>query len=235
MVGQTTGRSNPQLESLTAGTFISSILVKATATDHTHAQSRSMVGPAMGTTPQTNAPTGANLEPSRDLELTAHRDLRAEKDPTNEEPYQVQTDGIPRSAPTFVPAKVHQFSKQIPHHPLSGASATIRPTPPDFSRVPPPQEAPIQQTGAHLTPPTSIQSLQALFPWIASVPERLQLKLLWGSDIAPLKFETPGQLLLYVGLADSKSLGSTLHRMAPALQGHILAFDIRRESDHDIL
>ena len=128
-------------------------------------------------------------------------------------------------APTFVPAKVHQFSKEIPHYPLPGASATVRPTPPDFSMVPPPQEAPNHQTGAQLTPPASIQSLQALFPWIASVPERLQIG----------KFQTPGQLLLYVGLADSKSLDSTLHQMAPALQGHVLAFDIRRESDHDIL
>ena len=84
-------------------------------------------------------------------------------------------------APTFVPAKVHQFSKEIPHYPLPGASATVRPTPPDFSMVPPPQEAPNHQTGAQLTPPASIQSLQALFPWIASVPERLQQKLLWGS------------------------------------------------------
>ena len=67
------------------------------------------------------------------------------------------------------------------------------------------------------------------------MPERLQHKLLWGSDIAPLEFQTPGQLLLYVGLADSKSLDSILYQMAPALQGHVLAFDIRRESDHDIL
>ena len=67
------------------------------------------------------------------------------------------------------------------------------------------------------------------------MPERLQQKLLWGSDIAPLEFQIPGQLLLYVGLADSKSLDSILNQMAPALQGHVLAFDIRRESDHDIL
>ena len=67
------------------------------------------------------------------------------------------------------------------------------------------------------------------------MPERLQHKLLWGSDIAPLGFQTPGQLLLYVGPADSKSLDSILYQMAPALKGHVLAFDIRRESDHDIL
>ena len=77
VVGQLTGRSNPQRESPTAGTSISSILAKAIATDHMHAQSRSMGGPAMGITPQTSAPTEANLEPSRDLELTAHRDRRA--------------------------------------------------------------------------------------------------------------------------------------------------------------
>ena len=72
--GKTLG---PLRESPTAGTSISSILAKAIATDRMHAQSRSMGGPAMGITPQTSAPTGANLEPSRDLELTAHRDRRA--------------------------------------------------------------------------------------------------------------------------------------------------------------
>ena len=75
--GQLTGRSNPRRESPTAGTSISSILAKAIATDHMHAQSRSTGGPAMGITPQTSAPTEENLEPSRDLALTAHRDRRA--------------------------------------------------------------------------------------------------------------------------------------------------------------
>ena len=124
---------------------------------------------------------------------------------------------------------------KVPDYPISGALGEVRPTPPDFSRVPPPQEAPSQQTGALSTPPTTIQRLQELFPWIASVPERLQQRLLWGSNIAPLKFDAPGQLLLYVGLSDSQSLDSTLQRMDPALQKHILAFDIRREPDHDIL
>ena len=77
VVGQLTGRSNPQRESPTAGTSISSTLAKAIATDHMHAQSRSTGGPAMGITPQTSAPIEENLEPSRDLVLTAHRDRRA--------------------------------------------------------------------------------------------------------------------------------------------------------------
>ena len=230
VVGQLTGRSNPQRESPTAGTSISSILAKAIATDRMRAQSRSMGGPAMGITPQTSAPTGANLEPSRGA-YSPQGPASGERGPTNEEPNQAQTDGIPRVAPTFVSAKVNQFPKSKSHHPPPGASATVRPTPPDFSMVPPPPEAPNNQIGAQLTPPTTIQSLQTLFPWIASVPERLQHKLLWGSDIAPLGFQTPGQLLLYVGPADSKSLDSTLHQMAPALKGHVL----RRESDHDIL
>ena len=67
------------------------------------------------------------------------------------------------------------------------------------------------------------------------MPERLQRRLLWGSDIAPLKFQAPGQLLLYVGLSDSQSLDSMLKHLAPALEEYILAFDIRREPDHDIL
>ena len=79
VVGQLTGRSNPQRESPTAGTSISSTLAKAIATDHMHAQSRSTGGPAMGITPQTSAPIEENLEPSRDLVLTAHRDRRAER------------------------------------------------------------------------------------------------------------------------------------------------------------
>ena len=77
VVGQLTGRSNPQPNSPTAGASISSILAKAIATDHMRAQSRSTGGPAMGITPQTSAPTEENLEPSRDLVLTAHRDRRA--------------------------------------------------------------------------------------------------------------------------------------------------------------
>ena len=77
VVGQLTGRSNPQRESPTAGTSISSTLAKAIATDHMPAQSRSTGGPAMGITPQTSAPIEENLEPSRDLVLTAHRDRRA--------------------------------------------------------------------------------------------------------------------------------------------------------------
>ena len=67
------------------------------------------------------------------------------------------------------------------------------------------------------------------------MPERLQKRLLWGSNTAPLTFVAPGQLLLYVGLSDNKSLDSTLRSMVPALQKHILAFDIRREPAHDIL
>ena len=47
------------------------------ATDPMLALSGSTGGPAMGITPQTSAPTKANLEPSRDLELTAHTDRRA--------------------------------------------------------------------------------------------------------------------------------------------------------------
>ena len=77
VAGQLTGRSNPQREFPIAGISIWSILARAIVTDPMPAQSESMVGPAMGITPLTSAPTKASLEPSRDLELTAHRDRRA--------------------------------------------------------------------------------------------------------------------------------------------------------------
>ena len=159
-----------------------------------------------------------------------------EKDPTNEEPVKAQTDGIHGRAPIFVPAtSTMQFSEPVPNPTKQGASAALSPTPPDFSKVSPIPEAPLQVTGDSVTPPTTVQDLLTLFPWIASVPERLQQRLLWGSQVAPLMFEKPGQLLLYVGLSDEKSLDSTLATMQPDLKNHLLAFDIRREPDHDIL
>ena len=77
VAGQLTGRSNPQREFPTAVISIWSTLARAIVIDPMPAQSESMVGPAMGITPLISAPTKANLEPSRDLELTAHRDRRA--------------------------------------------------------------------------------------------------------------------------------------------------------------
>ena len=134
-----------------------------------------------------------------------------EKGPTNEEPVKAQTDGIHGLAPTFVPATAtKQFSEPVPKPTKQGASAAVSPTPPNFSKVSPIPEAPLQMTGDLVTPPTTVQDLLTLFPWIASVPERLQQRLLWGSQVAPLTFEKPGQLLLYVGLSDEKSLDSTL-------------------------
>ena len=148
-----------------------------------------------------------------------------EKDPTNEEPVKAQTDGIHGRAPIFVPAtSTMQFSEPVPNPTKQGASAALSPTPPDFSKVSPIPEAPLQVTGDSVTPPTTVQDLLTLFPWIASVPERLQQRLLWGSQVAPLMFEKPGQLLLYVGLSDEKSLDSTLAMMQPDLKNHLLAF-----------
>ena len=68
--------ANWALQSPTGVPFWSTF-ARATVTDPMPAQSESMVGPAMGITPLISAPTKANLEPSRDLELTAHRDRRA--------------------------------------------------------------------------------------------------------------------------------------------------------------
>ena len=157
------------------------------------------------------------------------------KDPTNEEPAKAQTDGIQGSAPTFVPAEAKPFSKPVSEQRKQGASAEVSPTPPHFSTVSPTPETPLRKKGGPATPPTTVQDLLTLFPWIASVPERLQQRLTWRSHVAPLTFEKPGQLLLYVGLSDAKSLDSTLTKVQPALKSHILVFDIRRGPDHDIL
>ena len=77
--------------------------------------------------------------------------------------------------------------------------------------------------------------LQSLFPWTASLPDRLQQGLLWNPSVAPYGVQTPGQLLLYTGKADSQSLDSVLLSLQSHLEGHIIALDIRRLEDHDIL
>ena len=54
-------------------------------------------------------------------------------------------------------------------------------------------------------------------------------------SVSPYEVQTPGQLLLYTGKADSQSLDSVLLSLQSRMEGHIIALDIRRSEDHDIL
>ena len=84
-------------------------------------------------------------------------------------------------------------------------------------------------------PPLDLLQLQQLFPWTASLPERLQQGLLWDPSVSPYEVQTPAQLLLYTGKADSQSLDSVLLSRQSHLKGHIIALDIKRSEDQDIL
>ena len=86
-----------------------------------------------------------------------------------------------------------------------------------------------------LAPPLDLLQLQQLFPWTASLPERLQQGLLWDPSVSPYEVQTPAQLLLYTGKADSQSLDSVLLSRQSQLEGHIIALDIKRSEDQDIL
>ena len=61
--------------------------------------------------------------------------------------------------------------------------------------------------GSPMTPCRDSSQLRSLFPWTASLPERLQQGLLWDPSVAPYGVQTPGQLLLCTGKADPQSLG----------------------------
>ena len=84
-------------------------------------------------------------------------------------------------------------------------------------------------------PPLDLLQLQQLFPWTASLPERLQQGLLWDPSVSPYEVQTPAQLLLYTGKADSQSLDSVLLSRQSQLKGYIIALDIKRSEDQDIL
>ena len=89
--------------------------------------------------------------------------------------------------------------------------------------------------GPPTTPCRGIFELQLLFPWTASLPERLQQGLLWDPSIPPHTVQIPGQLLLYTGKANLQSLDSVLLSLQSNLEDHIIALGIRRSEDHDIL
>ena len=91
----------------------------------------------------------------------------------------------------------------------------------------------IMRGGSPMTPPWTSHSSKHFFHG-PSLPERLQQGLLWNPSVSPYEVQTPGQLLLYTGKADSQSLDSVLLSLQSQLKGHIIALDIRRSEDHDI-
>ena len=117
------------------------------------------------------------------------------------------------------------------------SNPTLRPAPPgpDPTNSPEVQEDfPKPRRGeSPLAPPRDLLQLQQLFPWTASLPERLQQGLLWDPSVSPYEVQTPAQLLLYTGKADSQSLDSVSRQSQ--LEGHIIALDIKRSEDQDIL
>ena len=127
-----------------------------------------------------------------------------------------------------MPASKPQFS-----------NSTVRPAPsgPEPTNSPEvPEDLPKTRRGeSPLAPPLDTLQLQTLFPWTASLPERLQQGLLWDPSVSPYEVQKPGQLLLYTGKADSQSLDSVLLSRQSRLEGHIIALDIKRSEDQDIL
>ena len=126
-----------------------------------------------------------------------------------------------------MPASKPQFSNSTVPAP-SGSEPTNSPEVPE--------DLPKTRRGeSPLAPPLDTLQLQTLFPWTASLPERLQQGLLWDPSVSPYKVQKPGQLLLYTGKADSQSLDSVLLSRQSRLEGHIIALDIKRSEDQDIL
>ena len=117
-------------------------------------------------------------------------------DPTNDELGIAQTEGIQVLVP----------QRQTNHFPGQHLLPIYRRPHLIF----PVRHRPLQRSRA---PPSTTKELKVeTFPWIASVLERLQERLLWESSCPSLDFAVPGpgQLLLYVGLSDEHSLDSIL-------------------------
>ena len=145
------------------------------------------------------------------------------------------SDGVARPTTGFnldalcdVPASKPQFSNPTVRSAPSGPEPTNSPEVQEDLSQP-------WRGGYPMAPPLDISQLQTLFPWTASLPERLQRGLLWDPSVSPYEVQTPGQLLLYTGKKDSQSLDSVLLGLQSSLEGHIIALDIRRSEDHDIL
>ena len=127
-----------------------------------------------------------------------------------------------------MPASKPQFSNPIVRPAPSGPEPTNSPEVPEDLPKPRGGESPMAS-------PLHTLQLQTLFPWTASLPERLKQGLLWDPSVSPYEVQKPSQLLLYTGKADSQSLDSVLLSRQSRLEGHIIALDIKRSEDQDIL
>ena len=183
-----------------------------------------MDGHAMETTLLTSVQIRGKLEPSSTPKLIAGMIQRAGKCA----PRMTSQSVLRLMADYFVPASKPQSS-----------NPTLRPAPPgpDPTNSPEVQkDFPKPSRGeSPPAPPLDLLQLQQLFPWTASLPERLQQGLLWDPSVSPYEVQTPAQLLLYTGKADSQSLDSVLLSRQSQLKGHIIALDIKRSEDQDIL
>ena len=132
-----------------------------------------------------------------------HDPESGETRPTNDEPVRAPIDGTGDLADYFAPASKPQFSNPTVRSAPSGPEPTNSPEVQEDLSQP-------WRGGYPMAPPLDISQLQTLFPWTASLPERLQRGLLWDPSVSPYEVQTPGQLLLYTGKKDSQSLDSVL-------------------------
>ena len=184
-----------------------------------------MDGHATETTLPTSVPARGKLEPPLDTgAYSRHVPASGETRPTNEEPVSAPIDGTGPGGLLCASVRTNPTGTSAPSGPEPVNSPGVHG---DSSKL--------LRGGSPMAPPRDISQLQELFPWTASLPERLQQGLLWDPSVAPYEVQTPGQLLLYTGKADSQSLDSVLLSLQSHLEGHIIALDIRRSEDHDIL
>ena len=187
-----------------------------------------MDGRATETTPRTNVQARGKLEPSWTPELIAGMIQRAGKRAprmTSQSELRLMGQEIWRT--TLCQRPNHNFPIQS-----CGRHPRVR-NPPILQKS---QMTYQNHVGESLmAPPLDTLQLQTLFPWTASLPERLKQGLLWDPSVSPYEVQKPGQLLLYTGKADSQSLDSVLLRRQSRLEGHIIALDIKRSEDQDIL
>ena len=172
-----------------------------------------MDGHATRTTLLTNAQVRGKLEPSWTPELIAGMIQRAGK-------------RAPRMTSQSVLRLMGQetWRTTLCQRPKPQSSnPTVRPAPlgPEPTNSPEVQEDFPKPCGGEspMAPPLDISQLQKLFPWTASLPERLQQGLLWDPSVSPYEVQTPAQLLLFTGKADSESLDSRAFEPAVPIEG----------------
>ena len=174
MDGLRTGHCRHPMGSNTAGTSTSNIPAKGTAADLMLALWGSMDG--------RKGKAWTLLDPRAH---SRHDPESGETRPTNDEPVRAPIDGTGDLADYFVPASKPQFSNPIVRPAPSGPEPTNSPEVPD--------DLPKPRGGESLmAPPLDTLQLQTLFPWTASLPERLKQGLLWDPSVSPYEVQKPG-------------------------------------------